>query len=283
MPTSPIFKAMLPLSGPVNHYMEELHLCTYSYHRGRKVKLVEFSTAFSQGCGTDSTIAPLPLHFAAHAALQQFPHEAVKILAIQDDFRFVSQLAQHVWQVPYLLPSNCLKSHCSTCLRVVVNLDKSSALILQAHTIANPRAAAAALAQFCNEIPELKDIKLSTEEKTVLGVPIGHLTYLDTFMQNLMIQLQKDFAENIEYPYAQEFYMMLYHCCNNKTMHLLRDIGQHILLYSQCLIFSSIKHLMSILKPNCILNPTGDDSSRWQPSWTGPHHATAQVSNPGLF
>ena len=52
-----------------------------------------------------------------------------------------------------------------------------------------------------------------------------------------MIQLQREFAEIIEYPYAQEFYMMLYHCCNYKNMYLLRDLGQHILPVSQCFDF----------------------------------------------
>ncbi len=96
-----------------------------------------------------STIAPLPLHFAAHAALWQFQHEVetVTILAIEDDFQFVGP-ARVVGPL-----FAAFKSHCNTCLRVDVNLDKSSALILQAHTDVDPRAA---LAQFYDKIPDLK-------------------------------------------------------------------------------------------------------------------------------
>ena len=66
MPASAIFKAMLPLCKTLYGSATPMH----SYHGGRKVQPVDFfSSGVSQGCGKGSTIAPLPLHFAAHAAL----------------------------------------------------------------------------------------------------------------------------------------------------------------------------------------------------------------------
>ncbi len=86
-------------------------------------------------------------------------------------------------------------------------MEKSSVLLLQAHTIANPSASLQMDASF-RDIPELKQLKLNTEGDVFVGIPIGHLSFLDTCMTTVMQQLQAEFESIGDYLYAQEFYMM---------------------------------------------------------------------------
>ena len=53
-------------------------------------------------------------------------------------------------------------------------------------------------------------------------------------MQDLLGTMRQEFQMLLDYPYAQEFFLLLYYCCNHKIMHLLRSIGPHIMLYAQC-------------------------------------------------
>jgi hypothetical protein len=110
-------------------------------------------------------------------------------------------------------------------------MKKSSVLLLQANTIANPRASLQ-IDAFFRDIPELKQLKLNTEGDVFVGIPTGHLSFLDTYMTKAIQQLRDEFESIGIYQYAQEFYIMLHYCCNSKICHHLRDIGPHILLYA---------------------------------------------------
>ncbi len=72
---------------------------------------------------------------------------------------------------------------------------------LQANTIINTRASLS-LVNFYSTTPELKDLKLSTAGKVFVSIPIGHLSFLGTHKQTVIIQLQEEFVSIIEYPYA---------------------------------------------------------------------------------
>ena len=75
---------------------------------------------------------------------------------------------------------------------------------------------------------------MKTEGFVCVGVPIGHLSYLDTYMMQQMIgELSMEFQKLISYPHQHNFMLMLRYCCNQKLLHLERAIGPHILLYSQ--------------------------------------------------
>ena len=65
-----------------------------------------------------------------------------------------------------------------------------------------------------------------------VGVPIGPLSFLDTYLQQVIVELSMEF----DFPSSAH----LCYCCNKKMLHLKRAIGPHygprILLYSQHLI-----------------------------------------------
>jgi hypothetical protein len=78
--------------------------------------------------------------------------------------------------------------------------------------------------------PSLSLLQLKTDGTTIVGTPVGHLAFIDTFMQAFLGKMRQEFQMLHDYPYAQEFFLLLYYCCNHKIMHLLSSIGPHIML-----------------------------------------------------
>ena len=75
---------------------------------------------------------------------------------------------------------------------------------------------------------------MKTEGFVCVRVPIGHLVFLDTFMQKVIADVSMEFQKLISYPHQHDFLLMLSYCCNQKIIHRKKQaIGPHILLYSQ--------------------------------------------------
>ena len=226
MPTHPIFQTLLPIITRLYSKPQLLH----SYHRDRDLQFVPFKTGVSQGCQTGSGCSALELHMAVHAALSAFPTLDVRVFGIFDDLHFTG--TAHAVGPILSRFVDILRD----CLQLSVNLSKSAVLVLQAHSAPPP------LLSLDLAVPDLANLPLHTEGFVSVGVPIGHLSYLDKFMATLLADLNTEFQQLLQHPYPHDFLLLFKYCCNQKLMYLLRIIGPHIRLYSQ-----QFDHMMDML------------------------------------
>ena len=160
------------------------------YHKSRKMAHVPFTTGFSQGDAPGPGFSFLALHFGIHVTLQQFPALDVKAYAIMDGVTFLGT-ARHLGPI-YARLQLILKD----CLHLNINLTKSSLVALQLNTIVSPDCD---LTHIYQECPDLRSLLMKTEGFVCVGVPIGHLNYLDTYMQQLIGELSMEFQKLISY------------------------------------------------------------------------------------
>jgi hypothetical protein len=213
MPTHPCFKRLLPLA--VGLYGKRSTLACH--HRSRPVAFVPFTTGVSQGDGTGSPFSSLPAHFAAVTTLAHFPNVDVRALSIMDDFHYLAAL-RYMGPI-FVTFANIL----SDCAGVQLNISKSSLNVLQAATIVDP---VAAMGPIYEEFPILEELPLATEGMICVGTPVGHLSFLNRFMEERITVLTQEFQHLLPFPYPHDFLLMVRYCANQKIMHLLRHLAR---------------------------------------------------------
>ena len=128
LPTHPSFCAALPLAQLLYGSATKLK----HHFPGREAEYVEFLDGLSQGCPSGSPLTMLALHLAMHIALSKHPDLKVRILGIVDDLDLLGTIRDCV--IIYFDLKVLFKELFGTDL----NMQKSSLLALQMHTVIDP-------------------------------------------------------------------------------------------------------------------------------------------------
>jgi hypothetical protein len=67
-----------------------------------------------------------------------------------------------------------------------------------------------------------------------VGTPVGLLSFVNRFMEELISSLQQEFQHLLPYPHQHDFLLMVRYCCNQKIVHLLlRHLAPNMLESAQ--------------------------------------------------
>ena len=169
-------------------------------------------------------------------ALSKHPDMEVRILGIVDDLNLLGKICDCV--IIYFDLKILFKNLFGTDL----NMQKSSLLALQMHTVIDPTST---LEPLYVELPELRNIPVVTKGTVIVGVPIGTKEYIcDTVQQNLA-ECEQEFHKLIHFPYANCFMLLLRYCCNQKLMYLMRNVSPEIMLPHATHFDGMIEHMFA--------------------------------------
>ena len=146
---------------------------------------VTFTPDFSQGDAPGPGFSSLVLHFGIHVTLQQFPDPDFKEACGITDGITILGIAHHLGPI-YARNQLILKN----CLHLDINLTKSSPIALQMNTIDSPDYDLTPLYQEC---PDLRSLPVKTKRFMCVGMPIGHLDFLDAYLQQVIAELSTEF------------------------------------------------------------------------------------------
>ena len=197
MSTHPVFQTLLRTSSTPHHSTVQQAPNASLLSLGQSLsdlQYVQFKTGVSQGCQTGSGCSALELHMAVHAALSAFPTLDVLVFGIFD-LHFTG--TAHV--VGPILSQ--FVAVLRDCLQLSVNLSKSALLVLQAHSAPPPL-----LRLFLElAVPDLSNLPIHMKGFISVGIPIGHLLYLDKFMATLLADLNSEFQQLLQHTYPHDF------------------------------------------------------------------------------
>ena len=217
LPTHPSFCAALPLA----HLLYGSATQLKHHFPGREAEYVDFLDGLSQGCPSGSPLTMLALHLAMHITLSKHPDLQVRILGIVDDLDLLGKISDCV--IIYFELKALFKDLFGTDL----NMQKSSLLALQMHTVIDPTST---LEPLYVQLPELRNIPVVTQGTVVVGVPIGTNDYIRDTVQQTLASCEQEFQKLICFPYANCFMLLLRYCCNQKLMYLMRNVSPEIML-----------------------------------------------------
>jgi hypothetical protein len=110
---------------------------------------------------------------------------------------------------------------------VDLNLQKSSLLALQLHTLMDP---VSDMEPVYQQLPDLRQVPLVTKGTVVVGVPIGTKDFVDDAIRKVLSDCAQEFQKLTRFPFANCFILLLRYCCNQKLMYLMRNVSPTIML-----------------------------------------------------
>jgi hypothetical protein len=156
-----------------------------------------------------------------HITLTKYTQLPVRALAIADDIKLLGTI-QHAATIYFEV---------KTVLKIVfgvdLNLQKSSLLALQLHTVMDP---VSDLEPVYQQLPDLRQEPLVTKGTVAVGVPIGTKDFVDDAIRKVLADCAQEFQKLTRFPLAYCFILLLRYCCNQKLMYLMSNASPTIML-----------------------------------------------------
>ncbi len=134
-----------------------------------------------------------------HTTLSKHPDLEVRILGIVDDLDLLEKIQDCV--IVYFELKVLFKELFGTDL----NMQKSSLLALQMHTVIDPTST---LEPLYVQLLELRNISVVTKGAVVVGVPIGTNEYICDTVQQTLAECEQEFQKLVCSPY--EFFLCFF-------------------------------------------------------------------------
>ena len=190
------------------------------YHPGRSVQWVSFQDGLSQGSPEGSCLTVATLHVCINAALTKHPGTPIRVLCIIDDIKILGPLK---YSVPFLQD---LQIILKDGMHSQLNIKKSSLLLLQINDLPSPVAALDLLYQ---QLPYLATIPLATAGSVFVGTPIGHSSFMASFLDSVVTNSETELRKLLLFPFANLYLLLLRYCANQKIHHLARTVSPQLM------------------------------------------------------